>query len=75
MTSYVYKDGLAVPVPPPREPMTIFDVLRKLIGGDPWNEEERREAYLLIGELEHHGILGNLAQVITTATAREDGRA
>lgn len=44
---------------------TIYDVLRKLISGEPWHEEERRAAYALVSELESVNLLGNVAQTIT----------
>lgn len=46
--------------------MTIYDVLRKLISGEPWTEEDRRAAYALVGELERVNLLGNVAAQITT---------
>lgn len=71
MSGWLYKDGLAVPAPRPEEGMTVFDVLRKLVSGDPWNEEERRQAFALIGELERQGVLGNRAAEIHTPTKEE----
>lgn len=53
-----------------RHPTTIYDVLRKLISGEPWREEERRAAYALVSELEAVNLLGNVAQTITAHDER-----
>lgn len=50
---------------------TIYDVLRKLIAGEPWNEEDRRAAYALVGELEAVNLLGNVATQVTTTERGE----
>lgn len=50
---------------------TIYDVLRKLIAGEPWTEEDRRAAYALVGELEAVNLLGNVATQVTTTEGRE----
>lgn len=46
--------------------MTIYDVLRKLVDGSVWTENERREAFALLIELERHAILGTTASRIHT---------
>lgn len=48
--------------------MTIYDVLRKLIAGDAWAEEERRAAVALVEKLERVNLLGNVAGQVTTET-------
>lgn len=48
-------------VPPDPEPLSIYDILRRLIAGDPWGPVERREAEELITRLEATAALGTIS--------------
>lgn len=64
MSTFSY--GGRVTVSDEREPMTIYDLLRKLMADQPWTEDERREAAALITELERNNVLGTRAGQLTT---------
>lgn len=59
-------------LPPEPVPMSIYDILRKLIAGDPWGEEERREAEELITTLEASASLGTISSSERTRKREEN---
>jgi hypothetical protein len=44
---------------------TLYDLLRRLLAGGAWTEEERREAVALINQLEQSAVFGNRVAEIT----------
>lgn len=58
--------------PPDPEPMTIYDLLRRLVERGAWHsEEERSQAVALIGNLERVNALGTQASVLHTTPKGE----
>lgn len=43
---------------------TIYDLLRRIVTGGAWTEDERREAAALITELERDAVFGTRASEI-----------
>lgn len=45
--------------------MSIYDVLRRIIEGRPFQEHEKREALVLLGDLEKLNVFGTVAKQTT----------
>lgn len=45
--------------------MNVYDLLRKLIAGGQWTEEEREGAKKLVDDLQSVGVFGSSAEAIT----------